>query len=253
MNRKTITSFKYQFRDDRKSVIIYYIVLIAVYTLIMVTTGVMISGESNGEFQSNGFGLSTAIFMFCLCAFKENFYMLSQNGVSRKSIFIGRLINAFTLATIMAILDVIFVSIYSVIAKSMGESFIFESLYDMMYPGFNSDLNVILRLLTSIVFFIVLYFAFNMLGYLVGTLFHRLSKTFKVLFAAGLPTMIFVIYPIVDFTLFDGKISSALGNFFVSAFGLESQQPWFAVLTLLVITVICSICSWLFIRRARVE
>lgn len=251
MNRKTIKSFLYQLRDDRKAVIIYYAVILAVYTFVLISAGVSISGD--GVIQSNGFGISTAIFMFCLCAFKENFYMLSQNGVSRKSVFMGRVINAFTLSVIMSVLDVTLKSIYGFITGLLNESFLFESIFDMLYLEYIREVNSFVRVLMNLLFFIAVYFCFNMLGYLMGTLFHRLNKTIKVIFAAGLPTTIFVIFPIVDFTFFGGNMSMNLFNFIIDIFAIRSQQPLYAVLSFLVITAICSALSWLFIRKAKVE
>ena len=255
MNRKTLMSFMYQMRDDRKSVIIYYIVINICYIALFVSTGVAMIGEDGAEmfFMSNGHGLPTAIFLFCACAFMENFRMLSQNGVSRKSIFIGRLLNSVVLALGMAIIDTIIEGIYKLVSSAIGENYMFISLYDMLYEQFNGGLAVVLKVLMSLLFFFALFLFMHTLGYLMSNTFNRLGKTTKVIFAAGLPTFIFVIFPIIDSTFYSMQISVKIGKFLTTILGITAQQPLYGVFSLIAGAIICSMLTWLLMRRKKVE
>ena len=247
MNNKTLKSYLYQLRDDRKAIIIYYSIIIAVYAAMFIS--VAVSKATGGS--TNGHGLPTAIFMFCACAFKENFFMLMQNGVSRKSVFIGRLLNSLTLAAGLAALDTIFGTIFTAISKSLNKEFIFQTIFDMLY--FDLDITGFLRLLLNLLMFFMMFLGFSTLGYLMSTAFNRLNKTGKTIFAAGLPITIFVVLPVIDGIVFKGETIVKFLNFLLDILGVNAQQPLYAVATFAITAVACSALSWLLIRKARVE
>ena len=247
MNNKTLKSYLYQLRDDRKAVIIYYIIIIAVYAAMFIS--VAISKATGGS--TNGHGIPTAIFMFCACAFRENFFMLMQNGVSRKSVFIGRLLNSLTLAAGLAVLDTVLGAVFNAISNSFDERFLFQTIFDMLY--FNLDITGFLRLMLNLLMFFMMFLGFSTLGYLMSTAFNRLNKTGKTIFAAGLPVTLFVILPVIDGMVFNGEIIVKFLNFLLDILGVNTQQPLYAVATFTIVAVVCSTLSWLLIRKARVE
>jgi hypothetical protein len=255
MNKKTLTSFMYQMRDDRKSVIIYYSILIACYLALFISAGVVAISEDGAQtyFMSNGHGLPTAIFLFCACAVTENFLMLTQNGVSRKSIFIGRLLDSIVLAFGMAVIDTIIEVIFKSVVDLMGENYMFLSIYDMMFNQFNDGLFIVLKILISILFFFTLFLFTHTLGYLMSNTFNRLGKTAKVIFAAGIPTFIFVVFPVIDAVYFDMQFSEKILTLLWKMLGMEAQQPFYSILTFTIGAVVCSCLTWLLMRRKRVE
>jgi len=249
MNKKTIKSFLYQLRDDKKAIIIYYTIFLVVYAAILITTGLLTPAQEGSV--TNGHGIPTAIFMFCACAFKENFFMLMQNGTSRKSVFLGRLLNSLTLAAGLAIVDTVLGTILSGIANAINGNLSFDTIVDMLYYSF--DLSAILRILLTLLIFFMMFLAFSTLGYLMSTTFNRLNKTGKTIFAAGLPVTLFVVLPIVDGLVFKGELIVEFLNFLLNVLGVNAQQPIYAVATFAVIAVASSTLSWLLIRKARVE
>lgn len=96
---KTRASYRYQVFDNLKAIYVFYFVVLCVDALIFVTAYMSHTQTGNASGQFSGMELSTAIFLFIagLCSFKEAFGMLIQNGVSRKSIFIGRILTAMTI------------------------------------------------------------------------------------------------------------------------------------------------------------
>jgi len=255
MNKKTLTSFMYQMRDDRKSVIIYYSILIACYLALFISAGVVAISEDGAQtyFMSNGHGLPTAIFLFCACAVTENFLMLTQNGVSRKSIFIGRLLDSIVLAFGMAVIDTIIEVIFKLVVDLMGENYMFLSIYDMMFNQFNDGLFIVLKILISILFFFTLFLFTHTLGYLMSNTFNRLGKTAKVIFAAGLPTFIFVIFPIIDTTFFAMQLSAKIGKFLTTILGITAQQPLYGIGSLMLAFAAVNLLTWLLMRKKKAE
>ena len=127
MNLKA--TYKYQLREYKNSVIIYYLVVVLVYIFFGVSTSIM--EETN--FQSTGgIELSTVIFLFVigLNSFKETFLMLLQNGISRRTMFLGRMMTAVTLSFGMMAIDRIFLSI---IKSGDKEAFRVNGLYEEFF------------------------------------------------------------------------------------------------------------------------
>ena len=95
---------KYQINEYIKSIKIFYLVVILVIALF----GVLINTSASSNFRSTG-GIegSAMIFLFILGlnSFKETFLMMLQNGTTRKSMFIGRLLTISVTSVFMAVVD----------------------------------------------------------------------------------------------------------------------------------------------------
>ncbi|MEG1716077.1 MAG: hypothetical protein RR275_04645, partial [Lachnospiraceae bacterium] len=101
MNIKSF--YKYQLHNYIHSLLWYYIVL---QSVIFMFLRLVLLGHN---VQGNGIGMSALIFLF-LCGqyfFKKDFYFGLQNGVSRKTMMVSLGLTNMTVATGMAIIDVI--------------------------------------------------------------------------------------------------------------------------------------------------
>ena len=102
-------STKYQLRDNTRSVIIYYLVVVVIFAFGIISTLVNVArfGAEHIHMTLGNAEVITMIYLFVvgLNAFKENFGMLIQNGVSRRSVFLGRLASFGIMAAIMLVID----------------------------------------------------------------------------------------------------------------------------------------------------
>lgn len=239
-------ALKYQLEDHKKSIIIFYITILFVY-LIAITSIWSISTNVRVSGSFNGMNVATAIFLFVsgLCSFRENFLMLGQNGISRKTIFTSRVIVNIIVAIVMAIIDKFIWIIFKAIAGSSG-SMEFKTLFEMVGGnGLNGMSNLLINL-GDIGFSIVIYLACIFVGYFITIMFYRLNKAGQAIVGAGVPVFFLVVLPIFDSVVAGGRINRFFSKVVTFAVGTLDRF----IISSIVISVVFAALSWLLMRRA---
>ena len=232
-------SVKYQFQDITRALIIFCgILLILILTL-------FIPGLQG---TTNGLEISAFIFLFVigLNTFKENFGMFLQNGVSRKTIFAGKLLSTCVVSAIMAVL--------SCVAKLGGgyRDIQLGTLYEMLYTERMASISPVLVVVENLLMLFCCCLAFMMVGYFITIAYYRMEKHWKLLISVGLPVLCFVLLPIVD-TVLGGVIFLSIFRVLMFATGLQFDSPYICMLSALTVTAVFSGLSWLLMRRAVVK
>ncbi len=241
-------AYRYQLSEYKNSVMIYYLIVV----LVIVFLGVTVSTSEGSFFNSTGgIEMSSVIFLFVvgLNSFKETFLMLLQNGVSRKSLFFGRLASVGLLCTGMMVIDRIMVTVITGVIGE-NESFRVAGLYEEFFYERTKELSPLLMNLEAVLFTVCVYMAAFALGYFITTAYYRMNKALKFAISVGLPVSIFAVLPIVDSTITKGRISRFFGYVFGSVLGLNKDQPYNFVVASLVATALLLTFSWLLIRTA---
>ena len=148
-------SVKYQFQDITRALIIFCgILLILILTL-------FIPGLQG---TTNGLEISAFIFLFVigLNTFKENFGMFLQNGVSRKTIFAGKLLSTCVVSAIMAVV----LEVLSCVAKLGGgyRDIQLGTLYEMLYTERMASISPVLVVVENLLMLFCCCFAFMKVG-----------------------------------------------------------------------------------------
>lgn len=238
----------YQLRESGKSVLAFYLIYLLVLVVLTVTvTAVTLSwlGVGGDVNLSGSTGTASGIFLFVLglCTFKENFLMLQQNGVSRRSLFLGRLLASAALCLAMAALDTVVFHLITLIPMWEG-----ANMFGLLYP--QTGVGAVLAQ-------IGLFFAANMalyfLGYCITALYYRMNTALKVVVSITVPLLLFGPLSLVDYALFGGRVTLAVQRFTVAAMGIGRGMPWMGVLTLVVVAALFSLFAWLLIRKAPVK
>lgn len=242
-------ALKYQLEDHKKSIIIFYITILSVYLIIItsiwgVSKNVQISGNINGM------GIATAIFLFIsgLCSFKENFFMLGQNGVSRKTIFESRVIVNIIVALGMAIIDKVIWTVFVAIADST-EGLEFATLFETAYGNGLNIKSILLKNLADIWFNLLVSLVCLFIGYFITLMFYRLSKAGRAIVGAGVPVFITVVLPIIDSALAGGRIGKFLWDFAVFTMGTFDRF----IISSIVFSAVFAALSWVLMRKAPVR
>ena len=102
MNIKRV--IHYQLFDLGKAFLIYYFIILSI---ILLGGGVVIISSGNATFNGTGFSSTVFCFIAGLCMFREYFYLFSQNGVSRKTTYIGTLSSITLLSALMSIIEAV--------------------------------------------------------------------------------------------------------------------------------------------------
>ena len=249
MNLKT--SLKYKLKDNLRSIIVYYFVILCVICLIAVS---VIVPDSNAKSNIIGMEMATVIFLFVvgLNSFKENFLMLLQNGSSRKTIFTSGVLSMFIISTGMAIIDFIILAVIKLAAGNI-KSLKVMGLFEMNYSRHVENIGSFQAHTESLIFQILMYLAFVLVGYFITIAYYRMNKAAKTAVSIGVPVGLFFILPLIDETLMKGRVSDWINDLFNYAFGLHSQNPCHAMVTFLLLSVVFAALSWLLMRRAVVK
>lgn len=246
MNLKA--SFKYQIDEYKKSVMLYYLIVI----LVILFFAVSVNFTSNNHFSSQG-GIegATVIFIFVagLNSFKETFLMLLQNGVSRKTMFFGRLAATGILCGGMMVIDRLILAIIGVIVGD-SQSFSISGLYEEFFQGRIESLGFLQKNLEAILFTLCCYFMAFALGYFITTAYYRMNKLLKIVVSVGVPVSLFFILPLVDSTITNGRIARFIGYMIRTVYGLGKDHPYNFMISSLVTMIVLFGLSWILIRRA---
>lgn len=246
MNLKA--AYRYQLTEFKNSVLVYYLVVV----LVVLFFGVTVSFADDSQFHSSGgIEMSTVIFLFVvgLNSFKETFLMLLQNGISRKTMFFGKLSAAAILCTVMMVIDRVLVSI---IIGIIGEnkSFRISGLYEEFFYKRMKELDFLQRNLEGILFTLCFYILAFSFGYFITTAYYRMNKAAKIAVSVGLPVSIFFVLPVVDSTITNGRISRFIAYMFGTVLGLKRDQPYNFMISGMIAAGLFLGLSWLLIRRA---
>lgn len=248
---KLKSAYRFQLSEHKKPISIFYLVVLCLFAL----TIIIAFNTKDSESSNNGVELSTAIFLFVcgIVGFKDTFGMMVQNSVSRKTMFVSRLLATGTIAVFMALVDKLLGTIMKTIALSDSNKFSTTSFIEMLYPKQAEELNVFLFAVLTVVILAFMYLATISVGYFIATLFYRLNKTGKVIMAVSLPASVVILLPIVDEVFADGKITKWILDFLNFILGVTKNQPINAVLSFTVIFAVFSSLSWLLLRKAVVK
>lgn len=247
MNMKA--SLKYQLADHKKSIIIFYITILFVYLIVIASVWGM-EGGTGFTRSLSGIELATAIFLFVsgLCSFKENFLMLGQNGISRKTVFLSRVVVNIMVALGMAIIDRVLWIIFKTAAVSSGKLNLI-SLFEMANGGGVAGISNMIFNLEGIGFSLVIYLFCLFIGYFITIMFYRLSKAGKAIVGAGVPVMLTVVLPIIDQGLAGGRISKFLCSIVALTMGTMGKL----IISFIVLSAVFAAISWLLMRKAPVR
>lgn len=259
MNIKS--AYQFQLRDHLRSAATYYGILVAVYILLGIG---LLTVKVNGQTSFNGMDMATLIFLFVsgVVCFRESFLMLMQNSVSRKTIFISRILATLTFAGGMAVGDKIIlllgklftggstnITFNSLFEQIYSPTFVYEQINSAPFVMENPFLKHIIMLVFSFLFYLLMF----ALGYFISVVFFRSNKVGRVALGAGIPVGLFVLYPIIDFSLFGGKISMSIVKFMDFSLGITTGNPYAALISFTIGFILLSMLSWLVMRKAAVK
>ncbi|MBE6053368.1 MAG: hypothetical protein E7212_05555 [Clostridium sartagoforme] len=239
---------KYNINSLKNSIAIYYAIFITVCV-----ASAFFSGD--GNISSSGIELASVIFLFVagLNLFKENFYFMKSNNVSRRDFIYGTAISIIPVVLFMAIIDIIINRIYNVFIKC-------PTLYDMSYANigrghFDNSVNwvqsnSIETLLSSIAFQGALCLFAISLGFLITIIYYRCNKLMKIVVS---------IFPVILFNLggivgaFYPDLIANIYKFIAIILGINTGNVYAAILTFIVLFIIFIGLARILTRKAIIK
>lgn len=249
----------YQLIDMKKPVFIFYVILLCILIFgFIVPRGNMVSingSSGNGSSGFSGIEFATVIFLFVcgLNSFKELFRLFMQNGISRKTIFVSRIATMLAVCTGMAVIDKI-VLVLGKFISGINLRIIYKGLFEMIYAKQVNQISSLQMHFEGFFFNLCLYLAAMSIGYFITIGFYRMNKTAKIVVAISVPMVLFSGIPFLDAALLNGVMMNALHNASSFAFGFQNGgNPYFGIVTLLLISTVFCIFSWLMVQRAVIK
>lgn len=250
MNIKNM--YFYNLHEYRKSLTIFYGVIVAIY-LSFIASYLLLHG---GESSIGGMEMSSTIFMFVLGlnSFKSNFHFGLANGVSRKSQFMSYLATAITLGVFMAAIDIL---IAKVVAFIVSPNSLYLQFYGARYSSFIAPLSLINHvqiIAEQFLWYTFLYSMAAMLGYFITLVYYRSNLIMKWIVSIVPFLFLFVILPYVE-RVSQGAITRFLVSFIPKTLGFIGQtiNPYIAVITFIIGYALFAALSYLLMRRAVIK
>ncbi|WP_411169355.1 hypothetical protein ACH36K_02095 [Clostridium sp. MB05] len=239
---------KYNINSLKKSLFVYYLIFIAVCMFL-----VTLSKIYYGNFGTSGIELSSAIFIFIvgLNMFKENFYFMKSNNVSRKSYFLGTVLSILPIATLMSVIDIIINRVYSLFSKC-------PTNYDMIFTDFSNNVDIttatsnwiqgndIVTLFNTFLFQAALYLMLFALGFVITMVYYKCNKLMKTVISIS-PIMLFILFGALV-SIFPYAAQKVL-EFLFYIFGITPRNVYTAILTFIILFIALIIAAYLLIRK----
>ncbi len=243
--KKLKSTILLQIFQSRWSILVYYGVILLVFAL-NTCSAWFFEGR---EVSINGTEFSTAVFLFITAAIfmKIQFPFFLQNGISRRTTFVGSILAGGVFAVGMTLFTQLIALLAHLVSSNISTTFfaIYSERYGYHYnpPAFFEGL--------------VWNFAMNLMFYLIGLFFsalmYRLNRILKTVVFAGLGALALFL-PALDVSLGNGQIIQSLGRAFLFCMGLlENCNPFYAVATFLILGALFAAGEYLFLRRATVK
>lgn len=238
---------KYNLNSLKNGIAIYYAIFITVCVVLT-----LLSKNSNGTISSSGLEMSSAIFIFVvgLNSFKEKFYFMKSNNVSRKDFLYGTAISMMPVVLFMSFIDIIINRIYNIFIKS-------PTSYEMIYTNLRNSTqwsidtwvqsNSIETLFNTFIFQAAVYLAFFALGFLITIIYYKCNNFMKVVVSVIPVALIMILNVLVAAYPSFARI---IFRFIETMFGWNTQNSYIAVLTFIVLYIILIGVSRLLTRKA---
>ncbi|GAB6109912.1 hypothetical protein [Fusibacter bizertensis] len=241
MKNNPITYF--QLRESKSSIILYYAIIIILFSMI----GVQLGKNQNGSIS--GLDGMTVIFLFILGlnSFKDSFRLAIQNAVSRKNYYIGSIKTIIMVSVGMALIDSIFGFILAHLTNY--ESFFYQ-LYNMQDQILFSS-NFVLGLMMRIVINI---FAMH-LGLFITIFYYKLTRFWVYFVSIVVPVFLFIIFPNINHLLFRGSsvITNMFNNFWQNFEVLLFGTPFRAIVSWVFFALVLSAGIFYMIKKTELK
>lgn len=240
-------SVKYHLHEYKKSLIIFYVILIGLQIVAAAPALV----NSAVEVSSSGLEAATVIFLFVagLNSFRVPFLFSLVNGVSRKTMFKSTCISFMIVSAIMALVDTLSGLIFYRLAKYVT---LFEMPYGLRYGGEAFQYNPQF-IIERFIWLFCLYVLACMIGYFVTVLYYHMNMAWKYIVSIGVPALIIFGLPTIN-NITDGKVANFFAEMLLKTMGLwNGYNPYIAMLTFVVVAIIFMMLGSLLTRKATIK
>ncbi|NLK73189.1 MAG: hypothetical protein GX285_09250 [Clostridiales bacterium] len=241
---KTIQIVKYQIQQAKIALMIYY-AIIFVIAIMLVSTMSRAGLKASENVYLGGLDFASMIFILVLglTSFKESYYFMQANNITRKGFYKGHLLSIFSIAAFMSFLDIII----NLILNTFSE---YNTVFSQIYLR-NNSMTVSTAFMNFIWSFSLLTLI-AMIGYFIAIVYYRSNTVMKIVVSVAPFVLINVLGYLNSIT--DGAIGNAVNYFNTWMWGLQNgYHPYFASINIFAAFIIFGVFSYLLIRKAPIK
>lgn len=239
-------AIKYELSQIKKTIFIFYLIIYSVVLLSVITPALIknnsiISNMSGIEFSSIIF-----IFILSLTTFDSTMKIFIQNGLNRLTVFVAFICSVIPTALFMSLID----SLNSLVINKI---YPYSSLFDQIYNNnFGYKITNQFTILQSFLWSACIYLMFATIGFFIAILYYRMNKWQSLVFFIGIPSFLSIVLPTLAANLQD--LFYKLNLFIINCLGIGTNiNPYNAMITFTVISVMLSFISYLLIRKTPIK
>lgn len=241
-------AIRYYLYNVRNSLLIAF----GVVTGILLSSGLFLhfNQKENTDYSISGFEITCIIFTLVtgLVAFREYFRFFQQNGISRKSQFVGWTTALTALCAGEAAICLLAGRVFSLFVH-------YESMFSQLYADEFFYPNPVFFAAQEFFWIFGICLMMGSAGFAITLLYYRLSKIGKLLVSVLVPGTLFILLPMADKPLLHGGYTWLLKQIMILATGHTETGVflWIPITTALVCSVLCLLAAWGMMRRAEVK
>lgn len=243
---KIKSSFKYSLSMCTSTIIPMLISFAALIVIGIIITLFTEDSAYFGSFEGTGVGFA---FVMGIVMYKLSLEMSIQNGISRRTAFIGRLGASFVYSFIISLIFRLFYLLGGGISL-VFKNLYFNGMYEELYPKFIEGTNSVASFFSGFIFYAFMMFAFISIGMFIGNAYYVMNKAVKLIVSIGVPVFLFTILPTLLYLTGNVNLFSILAEALAKSLGIIAQNPFYAVPTCTVIASVFMFFSYLMSRKA---
>ncbi len=249
-----LSSYKFQVKSHIKPIIIFFAIITALYIIDIAASifEASVSGSIKIDISGQEMALFIFIFVMGISIFSENFHMLVQNGISRKSMYIGRLAAVLTVSAVCTVVNFVISELFKLVLAG-NSNFSSISISEILYKDYFAGTGYTTVMFTDLLLIFSLCVALTSVGYFIATLMYRLPKYGKFLFWGALWAVCVIVMPALEYLFFDGAIIDALFKFVLFTTGIGSGNPFVMSVSCGVVFAVFSAATWLILCKLPVK
>lgn len=253
---KAKSVYNYLLKDSKKSICLFYIVIIAFAVVFFGGVSLFSGNNTNTVMYSYRNVTLIFVFIFGLNSFKENFGMFLQNGVMRKDILKSTAKSFALICALMSVMDFVITTLLrllvdGLLANAKPDVIYILDLFSQFYPNFAIKVGFMGVHVAELVVFAFGYIGAMLLGYFISMLFYNLSKRGKIILCIGAVAAIYIL-PLLDLIIFQLKLTDAMLNLASLAFG-HNVNPYISVITLTIIVALIFTACYCLIKKTKLK
>lgn len=193
MNFKSV--YKYQVNQFKKPIMYFYLAIAGILILIE-TIPALIYYDGHNTLTIITFEFGSAFFLFAggLNSYRDSFRGSLQNGVSRKTIWIGTVLSFLTISGVMAVIDTLIRLDFEILAGCLDRVKI-KGPYEILYIGRSMENHIFQNTVEELFLNFCLYTAALAFGYFIIVGIYRMNTIARIIVPTGLIGLFFFVLP----------------------------------------------------------